>query len=396
MSRESFPKAPAAQLGYPALTAQAQDQLHAMEHVLAAHLASHGPMSFDQYMATVLYNPELGYYQTRPGVNRSDFVTAPGLGPWYARLLAMQLAQCLQALGQGVIIELGGADATLACALLPALRALDALPEHYHIVEPSPFLRSLGQERLEHEAAWLRDCVSWHAEPPATPWQGVLLGNEVLDALPAKRVAKLRDGFFEVLVCGMPLGWCGGEAEDALLAHLESLESDCPQPWPAPYITECRPGLSSTLASWLEGLQRGFVLFVDYGHIRSVYYHPQRRQGTLMCHRHHLAWDDPLLLPGLQDITVWVDWTAVHRAVESHGFSLQGAATQGQYLLSCLQALQERTPQQLQAWLQEKGSKAALQTLLRPEAMGEGFKVALWARESALDEPLLPWRLDLR
>ena len=393
MNQASFQKA--AQLGYAALTTQEQEHLHAMEHLLATQLASHGPMPFDQYMATVLYHPELGYYPTHPGINRNDFITAPGLGPWYARLLAMQLAQCLHALGQGVIMELGGADATLACALLPALRALDALPERYHIVEPSPFLRRQGQERLEHEAAWLRDCISWHAEPPTTPWQGVLLGNEVLDALPAKRVAKLRDGFFEVLVCGMPLGWCGGQPAPALLAHLEILEGDCPQPWPAPYLTECRPGLPATLASWLEGLQRGFVLFIDYGHTRRVYYHPQRRQGTLLCHRHHLACDDPLLLPGLQDITVWVDWTAVHRAVASHGFSLQGAATQAHYLLSCLQALQNRAPRQLETWLQEKGSSTTIQMLSHPAVMGEGFKVVLWGKESALDEPLLPWRLDL-
>jgi SAM-dependent MidA family methyltransferase len=127
-----------------------------------------------------------------------------------------------------------------------------------------------------------------------------------------------------------------------------------------------------------------------------VYYHPQRRQGTLICHRHHQTCDEPLRLPGLQDITVWVDWTAVYRAMVALGWALQGAATQAQYLLAFLQRLQECDPQQLQAWLQEKGSSAALQTLLRPEAMGEGFKVVLWSRGTALAAPLLPNRLDLR
>jgi SAM-dependent MidA family methyltransferase len=138
------------------------------------------------------------------------------------------------------------------------------------------------------------------------------------------------------------------------------------------------------------------VLFVDYGHTRSVYYHPQRRQGTLMCHRHHQTCDDPLLLPGLQDITVWVDWTAVHRALAALGGMLQGAATQAQFLVACLQHLQQGDPQRLQFWLQEAGSSAVLQTLLRPEAMGEGFKVALWSKAVELAAPLLPNRLDLR
>lgn len=396
MSGDSVPITSTSPMDHPVLTVQERNHLHAMERLLAQHLAGHGVMPFDRYMATVLYEPELGYYQTRPGVNRSDFVTAPGLGPWFGRLLAMQLAQCLQALGQGDIMELGGADAALACALLPALRTMDALPEHYHIVEPSPVLRALGRERLAHEPIWLKERIRWHAAPPTVPWQGILLGNEVLDALPAKRVAKLDDGFCEVVVTGMPLGWGSAAPDAALQAHLESLEGDCLQPWPVPYITECRPGLPSTLASWFAGLRRGFALFIDYGHIRSVYYHPQRRQGTLLCHRHHLACDDPLLLPGLQDITVWVDWTAVHQAVAALGWMLHGAATQAQYLLICLQRLQECDPQQLQAWLQEAGSSTALQTLMRPEAMGEGFKVALWGRGIELAEPLLPSRLDLR
>ena len=396
MSLESCPGTSTAQMDYPSLTVQERHHLQAMERLLAQRLASHGAMPFDQYMATALYDPELGYYQTNPGVNRSDFVTAPGLGPWFGRLLAMQLAQCLQDLGQGDIMELGGADATLACALLPALRTMKTLPEHYHIVEPSPVLRALGQQRLKHEPTWLQERIRWHAEPPSVPWQGILLGNEVLDALPAKRVAKLRDGFCEVMVTGMPLAWGSAAPDVALQTHLKALEGDCPEPWPTPYVTECRPDLPSTLATWLAGLQRGFVMFIDYGHTRTVYYHPQRRQGTLLCHRHHLACDDPLLLPGLQDITVWVDWTAVHRAATALGWVLHGAATQAQYLLACLQRLQERDPQQLQTWLQGKGSSAALQTLLRPEAMGEGFKVALWGRGIELVEPLLPSRLDLR
>lgn len=396
MSRGSVPIGPTIRIDPSSLTTQERDHLHAMERLLAQRLAHHGPMPFDRYMATVLYDPELGYYQARPGVNRSDFMTAPGLGPWFGRLLAMQLSQCLQALGQGSIVELGGADAAMACALLTALHELGLLPERYHIVEPSPILRALGQQRLEHEPAWLQERVMWHEQPPTEPWQGILLGNEVLDALPAKRVAKLHDGFHEAMVTGMPLGWDSGTPDATLLAHLENLEGDCPQPWPTPYLTECRPALPSILASWLTGLQRGFVLFVDYGHNRSVYYHPQRRQGTLMCHRHHQTCDDPLLLPGLQDITVWVDWTAVHRALAALGWMLQGAATQAQFLVACLQHLQQGNPQQLQFWLQEAGSSAVLQTLLRPEAMGEGFKVALWSKAVELAAPLLPNRVDLR
>lgn len=377
--------------GWPAPDEAAiQSSVQLAERIQAAITAAGGAIGFDDYMQMALYEPGLGYYSggaARFGKG-GDFVTAPLLSPLFSRTLARQCADCLAVLEQPVVLELGAGTGEMAADLLAELAELGQLPQRYFILELSGVLREQQQATLQQKVPHLVTRVEWLAELPSQPIEGVLLANEVLDALPVQRFKIQTEGVAE-LVVGQAEGrfvWQERPAPNALQQAVAGLEAELGTKLPPGYVSEYSPQLQAWLASLAEILQRGVMLFIDYGYPRAEYYHPQRHMGSLICHYRHRAHDDPLILPGLQDITAFVDFSAVAEAGMAAGLDLLGFAPQGQFLLGAglLDLVQEMAA--------EPGSRESLllaqqvKTLTLPGEMGERFKVAALGRD--FDAPL--------
>jgi SAM-dependent MidA family methyltransferase len=344
--------------------------------------AGGGWISFARYMELALYAPGLGYYSA--GAEKlgaaGDFVTAPEISPLFSRTLARQAAEIVTATG-GSLLELGAGSGRLAAELLLALEALDALPERYAILEVSADLQARQRERIAHAAPRLLARVAWLSELPRR-WRGLVLGNEVLAALPVHLVVS-DDGTWRE----RGVTWAGGlRWQDAEIASRELAAATAHLPDDSGYLTEINlaaPKLTASLAAILEA---GTLLFVDYGFGRREYYHPQRAAGTLMCHYRHHAHDDPFFLPGLQDITAHVEFTAIAEAGIDHGLALQGYTTQARFLLNCgITELVQAVPAEDTA--RYLPMVAGVQKLLAPSEMGELFKVIALGR--GVEPPLV-------
>ena len=348
-----------------------------------------GWIPFSRFMELALYEPGLGYYSAgalkigRHPADGSDFVTAPELTPLFGRALARPLAQVLEA-GGDTVVELGGGSGRLAVDLLLELERLAVLPIRYRILEVSGDLRARQAATLGRDAPHLVDRVEWiDALPEAI--DGVVIGNEVLDALPVELV--VWDG----------AAWCerGIARDDDRLRYVDRPIRD----WlagtvaasigdaaglPVPYVTEVHPAACALVAAIARRLSpRSVALFIDYGFPASEYYHPQRVGGTLRAHRRHRSTDDLLSAPGLQDLTAHVDFTAVATAAVAEGARLVGYTSQAAFLIDCgIGQLIEGVPSEVARWAPQA---AALQLLLSEAEMGELFKaVAIARRQWAL------------
>ncbi len=349
-------------------------------HLAEAIRAAGGWLPFSRYMALALYAPGLGYYaagSTKFGA-AGDFVTAPGLTPLFGQTVARTVAAVLAETG-GEVLELGAGEGHLAADLLNGLADLEALPSRYYILEVSADLRARQQTRLAESASRWLDRVVWLEALP-TAFTGVILGNELLDALPVdilhRRSDGLSDGLFErgvVLAENGDFAWA-----DQPVSHVDLRALGDLFPAVDDYVSEVSLAVPALIRSLSGGLERGALLFFDYGFPRAEFYHLQRSQGTLMCHYRHHSHDDPFWLPGLNDITAHVDFSAVAEAGEQAGLDLLGYTSQGAYLLQAglldqLAALEVGTPAYLRAVV-------ALQKLLQPHEMGELFKVIALGR----------------
>ncbi len=358
-----------------------------LAHLIAAEIDATGPMSFARYMALALYAPGLGYYsagRAKFGA-AGDFVTAPELGDVFARCLARTLAPVL-ASTNGELIEHGGGSGVLAADLLLALEALGQLPRRYAIVEVSADLRARQRESLEQRAAHLIDRVTWLDGPPTTPWRGAVIANEVADALPVIVFERRDDAWLECCVTHAPdaagdavnFAWTARplpEAHHALVTR--ALEAG--GPWPSPYRSEISPMLAPWFQAIAGTLEQGVVVINDYAYPRREHYLAQRHQGTLLCYYRHRGHDDPLLWPGLCDITAFVDATALAEAGTSLGFDLACYAPQAQFLIAS--GLPEILSQS--ATLDAVEHARLIQQVRRltlPGEMGERFKTFVFAR----------------
>lgn len=329
-----------------------------------------GWIPFARYMELALYAPGLGYYTA--GAHKlgrgGDFVTAPELTPLFGQTLAAQAAQVLELAG-GHILELGAGSGRLACDVLLELERLGRLPDDYAILEVSPDLRQRQRERLASDAPHLLDRVRWLDALPER-FSGLILANEVLDALPA-HLLHWRDG----TVQERGVGW-NGEGflwADRPLAEGELLAWARRLPVAGDYLSEVCPLAPALVRSLAAMLETGVALFLDYGFPRAEYYHPDRREGTLMCHYRHHAFTDPFVLPGLADITAHVDFTAVADAALDAGLKVLGYTTQAHFLLNC--GLLERLGREEVGSVSYLKQAAKVQMLLQPTEMGEFFKV---------------------
>ncbi len=307
---------------------------------LIGEIEASGPLPFSRFMERALYAPGLGYYsagRTKFGA-AGDFITAPELGSLFARSVALALAPTLAALGpEADFVELGGGSGAFAVAALAELARQDALPRRYRLLEPSAELAARQRERIARELpVAISARVDWLRGPPEQDWRGVLFANEVIDALPVSRFSLAGGEVFEEHV-----RWSGHRLErvdrpaDALVAGaVRHLERELGEPFADGYRSEVLPQLPWWMRAVTASLEVGAVLLVDYGYPRADYYLAERVDGTLVCHYRHRAHDDALLWPGLQDITAFVDFSALAEAGVAAGLDFVGYAPQAQFLLA--------------------------------------------------------------
>lgn len=340
--------------------------------------AAGGWISFARYMELALYAPGLGYYTAgaRKLGREGDFVTAPEMTPIYGQTLARQAAEVMES-GLDQILEIGAGSGALAAALLTELEQMGRLPRTYYILEVSPDLRERERDLLAQKVPQLLERVVWLNRLP-TLYQGLIVANEVLDAMPVHLVRGGAAGPEEggVALRGGAFAWDWRPAGAQLRTAAEALRL-------APgYQTEIQLQACAFVRTLADSMARGVILLIDYGFPAHEYYLAERSQGTLMCHYRHRAHADPFFLPGLQDITSHVDFSAVARAGRQAGLELLGYTGQAQFLINCgiTDILLRTPPENAAAYLPQA---AAVQPLLSPSEMGELFKVIALGKDYA-------------
>jgi SAM-dependent MidA family methyltransferase len=335
----------------------------ALQRLIRQSIArSGGWLPFDRFMALALYAPGLGYY-TNAGrkfgmlpQTGSDFVTAPELSPLFGAALARQLAQALAASGTNEIWEFGAGSGALAAQLLGALG--DSVVR-YTIVDLSGVLRERQQQRLAALASKVRPKVRWVDELPAE-LSGVIVGNEVLDAMPVQLLRFDGTQWHErgVVIEGEAFAWA---------ERPTTRQPPGDTTFPPGAITETHAQAEAFIATLADRLERGAAFFIDYGFPRTEYHHPQRLEGTLMCHRAHQADTDPLVDVGQKDITAHVDFTGIALAAQDAGLDVIGYTSQAHFLINCgiVDMLNGA----------DVPTSANTQKLLMEHEMGELFKV---------------------
>lgn len=346
-----------------------------------------GWLSFADYMQMALYTPGLGYYSggaKKFGMG-GDFVTAPEISPLFAQAMANQVAEVLLET-QGDVLELGAGSGRLAVDLLLGLQALNQLPSYYFILEVSTYLRQVQRENIQqHLPPALAERVVWLDSLPID-FVGVILGNEVLDAVPVHLLYKPASATSQTL-CERGVAFNGEFYwQDQPLSAGKLLDLASTYDLPDDYLTEISPAAMGLVTSLADALKHGAMIMVDYGFSAREYYHPQRNLGTLMCHYQHYAHVDPLLYVGLQDITAHVDFSSVANTGEGNGLTLMGFCSQAQFLMNCgiLEIMSQVSPHDMASYAP---LAAAAQKLLSPAEMGDLFKVIALGR--GLDQALM-------
>jgi SAM-dependent MidA family methyltransferase len=363
---------------------------------IRARIDAAGPIPFSEYMEMALYEPGLGYYSAglRKFGTGGDFVTAPELGNAFAGCLARQVAEVADGLDGYSILEIGAGNGSLAAGLLERLG--DEGPSRYLILERSAHLRQVQKETLENRVPSRLGGVAWLDSPPEAPWRGVIIANEVLDALPVERFRIAQAGLQQMRVAwdGTGFAWAPVAAPGALRSAVDHALGPRLEALPGGYCSEINPRLEPWLDSVTRSLARGCALFVDYGYVRREYYLPERRSGTLICHYRHRAIEDPFRWPGLQDISAFVDFTALAEAGHSLGLDCAGYTNQAMFLFGCGLEDEWRAADNLPE-LDRLRRSSEVRELTLPGAMGERFQVMALAR--GLDRPLRGFSLlDLR
>jgi SAM-dependent MidA family methyltransferase len=341
-----------------------------------------GSISFAEFMHYALYAPGLGYYSagTRKFGDAGDFVTAPEISPLFGRVVARQCAGVLQNIPGGAVLEFGAGSGRLALDVLRTLDELDMLPDKYNILEVSADLRERQRCLLHEELPGLADRVGWLERMPDTH-RGVVLANELLDALPVERFMRRKDGVYQLRV-GEEAGefvFVDEPAPDVLAKAVAEIEKDIGEQLPDNYISEVSLAAPAWLHDVAQMLELGMILLFDYGVNRREYYAADRNEGWLRCHFRHRAHSDPLILPGIQDLTAWVDFSAIAAAAASSGLDILGYVSQSQFLLAGdIEAeLHDFAEMPLESQLQ---TAAQIKMLTLPGEMGENVKCIGLAR----------------
>lgn len=367
-----------------------QAQIHS--ELLANHIRQEmeragGRLTFDRFMELCLYAPGLGYYVAgaRKFGEEGDFVTAPEISPLFARCLARQCAQVFEQIGGRDLLEFGAGTGAMAADILAELQVLDSLPGSYLILELSPDLKLRQQETLDERVPGLAHLVQWLDSMPASGFKGVVLANEVLDAMPVQRFriesGEIREQFVRWGDGKFRISW-DAPVSPCLAEYVAEMDLELADGYESELNLRARPWVQELG----ERVETGAVLLIDYGYPRAEYYHPQRSEGTLMCHYRHRAHSDPLLLPGLQDITAHVDFTAIAESGLKAGFELGGFCTQAYFLMGCGldSILAGSDPNDVETHMR---LVQEIRRLTLPTEMGERFKVLGLSR--GIDQPLI-------
>lgn len=354
--------------------------------------AAGGWVPFSRYMELALYAPGLGYYSggARKFGPGGDFITAPELTPLFGQALASQVEQVMR-LSAHQVIEVGAGTGLLAADLLLELERRGSVPQRYGILELSAELRERQFDTLARQAPHLAARVDWLDALPES-FSGAVIANEVVDVMPVHLIVSRAEGLFErgvVLAGGEDAStavfrWGDVPAQGAVLEAARELA--LPAPDEGEYVTEINLAGRAWIASWADRLRHGAMLLIDYGYPRAEFYLPSRSSGTLLCYYRHHAHADPFLWPGLNDITEFVDFTAMAEAAFDAGLDVLGYTSQAHFLFNCgvLECLARRGPETGADYV--RAARAA-QRLTTPQEMGELFKVLAIGR--GIEEPLL-------
>ncbi len=360
------------------------------ERIHADIVAEGGWIGFDRFMQLALYEPGLGYYSAgaRKFGAAGDFITAPEVAPVFSRCLALQCAEVLQELGpESRLLELGAGSGAMAAELLAELERQGALPAEYWILDLSADLRERQRETLRAGRPAPPAARAVARLPARRPFTGMILANEVLDALTIERFA-IRSGEVNALGVSSEFGQlqlAEVRAASRLVAAVRRIEADTGIALPDGYESEVCTGLAPWLESIAYSLERGVLLFIDYGLPRREYYSAERTRGTLLCHFRHRFHEDALTRVGLQDITAWVDFTAVAEAAQGAGCEVAGYTTQAHFLIGCGLGDFVANVEGLELVQRLNLSRQAM-VLTLPGEMGERFKVIALSKD--YDSPL--------
>ncbi|MDB6082574.1 MAG: hypothetical protein JWN43_455 [Gammaproteobacteria bacterium] len=351
--------------------------------LIAAEIsAAGGWISFERYMDLALYAPGLGYYSAGADKMGSggDFTTAPEVSPLFGACIARQCEEVLREIEGGSILEVGAGTGRLAVDTLSRLETLGRLPLHYDILEVSADLRSRQQNLLRRCVPHLLERIRWLEALPDDPFDGVILANEVLDALPVVRF-RWREAECEelgVAVSDGAFAWSAKPSDPAMTETCRTLAAAAGG-WEVGYVSEYCPRLGVWARTIVQSLRKGVALWFDYGLPRPQYYLPERHDGTLICHFRQRAYEDPFIRPGLQDISAWVDFTALAQGCGTAGCELAGFTTQA-YFLAGLGIDHEMRA--IAGGNENQFARLANQAkqLMLPGQMGERFKAMAWTR----------------
>lgn len=372
----------------PQPSADALTHSQQLQQRICDHIDTHGPMPFHEYMKQALYTPGLGYYSagaTKFG-RAGDFITGPELTPLYGQAIATQYQDLTQNMSHHDVLELGAGTGALAISLLQSLQKADALPDTYYILEVSADCRQRQQTRIQAEAPDLFPKVVWLDTLPSSSISGMVIANEVLDAMPVHKFQVSVSGIAEYAVthASQQLQWQLAPSRNLnLIKQVSALQL----PGNPPYCSELNPSLPTWIHSLSDSLRQGMILIIDYGFPEPVYYHPQRHMGTLMCHFQHTAHDDPLIYPGIQDITAHVNFTAIAEAASNCDLCVKGYTHQAAFLTAChiQQFIDQSNPTAFHR------DRHHVQLLTHPNEMGELFKVIALSRD--IEPPLVGFSL---
>ena len=348
-----------------------QHSAHVVAYIKSIIRDTDGWIPFSKYMDLAMFAPGLGYYSAGAAKigAAGDFTTAPEMSALFGATLAKQVAQVLNSTG-GNVLEFGAGSGKLARDLLRGLQKLGYEPQQYLILEPSSDLRERQQLLLEKELPQWNSRIKWIEEMPKD-FVGVMIANEVLDAMPIDLIAWRADGIYErgVAVSTDEFIWQDRKLESGpLLDQARAIQVV------SGYVSEIHRAGAAFVRSLGDSLKHGIALLIDYGFLDHEYYHADRNAGTLMCHYRHRAHTDPFFLPGAQDVTAHVDFSAMMDAAGSSGLEVEGFSTQAKFLIACgiTDQLTEIDPANATQYLPLANQ---VQRLLSPAEMGELFKV---------------------
>lgn len=363
-------------------SASNQDSLAPLNSELKVHIRQkikkNGSISFAEFMQMALYQPGLGYYSS--GMHKfgqsGDFITSPELGSLFADCMAEQFLHILSKVNEPIIMELGAGTGQFCYDCLTKLDDLQALPDKYYILEVSADLQDRQKQLIGSLPERIQTLVEWIKQPPQHAFNGVIFANEVIDALSVEVFKKQQDTYQQMRVTytdeNFATTW--QDFPQPLEKELISKNLNLPEG----YISEFIPQLADWLQTISENLQQGLILFVDYGYEAQAYYHPQRHQGTLVCHHQHQANYDYFDRIGMQDITAFVDFTAVAEAADQCQLSVEGYTSQAHFLISM--NIHEKLGDSESDYEQYYKKTTEMKKLTMPNEMGEKFKVMALSR----------------